>query len=203
MAQEDERETAIRRARGTKSAIVQRRVMRKDGWTKEARSRFLEVLRSTANVREAARAVGKRHCGAYALRKRDPGFAALWIEALEQGYAELEMMLIRHSLFGTERTELIREGGSRHGRVKATKTVHSFPLATAMQLHRLHARHVGDYRIAQALERPNDAAVIDRVRLAMADIRARLEEGSDAGADAGAGGAALRIAHDAAKDAEV
>ena len=174
MARRVKGEMRIQRNGVNGRGTVQRRVVRKDGWSEAMQARFLEVLRATANVSEASRACGMKFNGAYRLRARDPGFAAAWQEALEQGYAELEMMLIRQSLFGTERTELVREGGARHGPVKATKTVHSFPLGVAVRLHLAHREKVDAYRARRGIERPDDAAVIERVRQAMADIRARV-----------------------------
>lgn len=67
-------------------------------WTAAARGRFLDHLAATCNVRAACLAAGRHHTGAYALRRRDPEFAAQWQEALEQGYATLEAALLERAL---------------------------------------------------------------------------------------------------------
>ncbi|MEZ0497146.1 hypothetical protein [Sphingomonas sp. IW22] len=72
---------------------IQLRVM-EQGWTAARRKRFLDVLASASNVRLAAREVGVNPASAYALKRRDPAFAALWQEAIEQGYDRLEQALI-------------------------------------------------------------------------------------------------------------
>ena len=58
------------------------RRIRADGWTPERRVTFCVNLASSSNVTFAAASVGLSRKAAYALRKRDPGFAALWQSAL-------------------------------------------------------------------------------------------------------------------------
>ena len=67
-------------------------------WTKGARAAFLDTLAETCNVRIACAAAKRASSGAYALRRRDPAFAALWLEALTIGYERLEAALLRHVL---------------------------------------------------------------------------------------------------------
>lgn len=109
---------------------------RKTGWTTRKMARFLTALRATSNVTEAARAVKMDVSGAYGLRKKDATFAAGWAEALEQGYAELEMLLLRQSIHGSETTEMV-DDGNEEGR-KRTKTVHSYPHSMALRLLMAH-----------------------------------------------------------------
>ena len=64
---------------GSLSATYRR--IRADGWTSERRVTFCVNLASSKSVTFAA-ASGLSRKAAYALKKRDPGFAALWQSAL-------------------------------------------------------------------------------------------------------------------------
>lgn len=55
---------------------------RRDGWTADKRARFLALLASGETVRAAAAAVGLHESAAHAFRRRSPGFAAEWDQAL-------------------------------------------------------------------------------------------------------------------------
>ena len=78
------------------------------------RDQFLQALGESCKVCHAARIAGTSTTSIYDLRRRDPGFAAEWAQALEQGYAELEMQLLRQSIFGSE-TSAQHHGGTRAG----------------------------------------------------------------------------------------
>jgi hypothetical protein len=56
---------------------------RRDGWTPQRQLDFLDVLRRTRSVAEAARAVGMSRESAHRLRRREPGglFALSWDRA--------------------------------------------------------------------------------------------------------------------------
>jgi len=69
-------------------------------WTLAKREKFLSVLAATANVRFAATSVGMGEPGAYRLRKRDPGFAKAWGEALCEGYTRLELLMLERAMVG-------------------------------------------------------------------------------------------------------
>jgi len=62
---------------------------------------FLDNLRATGNVSEAARSVGRRRSAVYALRRADPSFASLWEEALEDAADRLEREALRRAVEGT------------------------------------------------------------------------------------------------------
>ncbi len=74
--------------------------MRHDGWTKPRRAQFLRVLGTTCNVRASAASAGLALSGAYALRLRDPVFAASWAAALASGYDRLEEALLAAAIAG-------------------------------------------------------------------------------------------------------
>lgn len=85
---------------GGRNRITQARTVRKDGWTAARREGFLLALSMTANVTTSAVSVGITPSGAHALRRREPGFAALWGEALASGYDRLEEALLTATLAG-------------------------------------------------------------------------------------------------------
>ena len=55
---------------------------RRDGWTPERRTRFLELLAAGIDVRRACTEIGMSRRGAYKLRRRDAAFALAWDSAL-------------------------------------------------------------------------------------------------------------------------
>lgn len=140
-------------------------------WGDAVRQKFLDVLAATCNVREACRAVAMTVAGAYRLRQRDAVFAAAWDEALEQGYYELEMLLLRQSLHGTTRTETVEDG---EGQRKQVKTVHSFPHDIAVRLWMAHAKRVEDLRAEQAGRRPDAEQIRAEIQAKIAAMRARM-----------------------------
>lgn len=85
-------------AAGTANVKVQVRKLRAGTWTKALRNAFLDHLATSSNVTHAARSVGKHPVSAHQLRRRDPAFAEAWAEALEQGYAHIEAMLLARAI---------------------------------------------------------------------------------------------------------
>src|SRR3546814_16224958 len=82
---------------GGRNGAPQKRRAPKGAYTKKQKALFLEVLADTSNVSEACRAIGKHPGAIYALRRRDPAFADAWMKALEEGFADLEMEMLRRS----------------------------------------------------------------------------------------------------------
>lgn len=76
--------------------------IRPDQWTREKRERFLDLLAATANASYSARDVGMSAWGAFALRRRDPAFAALWHAALDTAYAVIETKLLARAIGGPD-----------------------------------------------------------------------------------------------------
>lgn len=58
------------------------------------RTAFIAKLAETSHVRSACEHAGVSATTVYDLRRRDPGFAAKWMEALCEGYDNLEMELL-------------------------------------------------------------------------------------------------------------
>ena len=75
---------------GTKRRRTQVRRAKASQWTPRVEQRFLAVLAGTANVKLACREVGLWPPSAYSHRKRFPGFARAWDQAIEIGMLELE-----------------------------------------------------------------------------------------------------------------
>lgn len=73
---------------------LQRRKLRSDGWTKEMRAAFLDMLAVTCNISASAAAVGRSADSARQLKRRDGEFAKLWAEAFAAGSERLEEELI-------------------------------------------------------------------------------------------------------------
>jgi hypothetical protein len=94
----------VRPEKDGKTKII--RVKSKARWTDKSERIFLEVLASTCNVRLAAAECGFSTVTVYKRRMRYPGFAALWAEALEQGYARIEAMLVERATDSVVRIEL-------------------------------------------------------------------------------------------------
>ncbi len=75
-------------------------------WTPRVERRFLTALMATCNVTAACAEVGMSPSGAYAHRRRWPRFAALWDEAIAEGYARIEIALLENGLNLFGETEL-------------------------------------------------------------------------------------------------
>jgi hypothetical protein len=89
---------------------------RHDGWTGEKMAIFCETLAETAVVAEACEAAGKHISGAYALRRRNPYFAAAWDAALTIARERLADTLLARSMEGNIE-QIWRDGevvGERH-----------------------------------------------------------------------------------------
>ena len=154
--------------RGVRGA--QLRTPRKDGWTEKRRRMFIETLAATCNVSEAARVAGMNQSTAYSLKGRDAGFAREWAKALSIGYAELEALLLRQALFGTEEEEVVLDA---EGMVKSRKVKRGHPHVVAVRLLTAHARKANEVRAGEEADRPDGADSIERLRSALAEVRRR------------------------------
>ena len=137
-------------------------------WTKQRKDAFLEALATTCNVSEAARVVKVQRASAYSLRLRDADFSAGWAVALERGYGELEMHLVRQVRDGTLRTEKIYD--CEKGEVTHIKLIHSFPLTVGIALLASHRSKVEEHRQAASGDGASVAGMglldreLDRIR---------------------------------------
>jgi hypothetical protein len=69
---------------------------RSEGRDRHWRSRFLEALAETSNVRLSAEQAGVSFRDAYKARRCEPEFATRWQAALLEGYEHLEMEILGH-----------------------------------------------------------------------------------------------------------
>lgn len=152
---------------------------------------FLITLGETCNVVMSARKAGFSSSWAYRLRKRDASFRAGWAEAVREGYAKLELVLLERAMNGTRKAIVARDGSTRIIREYST------PLAVALLKRHADAAAEAAYehdedelrevreRILEKLEqmRAQDEGVevkgIDRVGVIMwglrqARVRARM-----------------------------
>ncbi len=166
-AQARDLEPARRRVAGQDH--LQMRAPRKDGWTRDQERLFLQTLATTCNTSEAARVAGVSRTSAYDRRQRNRRFAADWERAMDIGYAEIEAMLMREALFGSESEEILLDG---EGAVKSRKVRRGHDLKLALQLLTRHRDRVLAYRASAAArkERPDSPAVVRRVRRARDEV---------------------------------
>lgn len=74
------------------------------------RTAFLDHLAATCNVIESAATAGVTPSAVYQIRRRDPGFAAKWEEALALGYQMLETRMLGHVLSGRRWSDPLASG---------------------------------------------------------------------------------------------
>lgn len=140
-------------------------------WGRETEEIFFDELAQTANITHAAQMAGKTTRSARYRRRVCPDFAARWLEALSEGYAMLELLMLNHALHGVDRVETMRDA---KGKVKQEKTVRSYPHIVAMRLLQAHREEVERYRAIEMTPVAHDPASVERIRAEMARIRIRL-----------------------------
>lgn len=160
---------------------------KRNRWNERRRQIFLAELADTGSVRSAAAKAKMSYASAYLLKHRDPAFERSWREALEIGFSELELSLLRQAIEGTERIETMTtfEDG-QEGRIKYEKRVRSHPLTVAMRLYNSHREEVMAFRAERALEQ-DEAEVEARVKAQMDEVRGRLIAQGIIGDEAGDG----------------
>ncbi|MGE4322912.1 MAG: hypothetical protein AB7E60_07760 [Sphingobium sp.] len=152
------------------TARPQKKVARRNSWTPTRRKAFMETLAATCNVSEAARVAGKTVSSAYYQRRRDPAFARDWNQALSVGYAELEALLLRQSLFGSEQEDVVLDG---EGAVKSRKIRRGHPHVVAVRLLLAHRETAERLRAEEMRAHPDSADAVDRLRAALDAVRQR------------------------------
>lgn len=97
-------------------------------WTADAEATFLEHLATTANVDLSAAEAGFSDTAIYRQRMADAGFAARWDDALRQGYARIELLIVECAC------ESLRPGKSPPGKAAMPRMTP----AEVMNLLKLH-----------------------------------------------------------------
>ncbi len=118
---------AVQAARSAETTKANERTT--EGWTAKKRMSFLLELAEGGSAKAAGRAIGLHAQGAYAIRRRDPGFAALWSQALDQYAEAAEARATEIALNGIDR-EVVHLGEVRKLRS------HSAGLITTMLTRR-------------------------------------------------------------------
>ncbi|CAN5117742.1 hypothetical protein BH10PLA2_BH10PLA2_00080 [soil metagenome] len=165
--------------RGPETAAERRAALRRAGvvrrWSEAKEMLFFEELTATSNVSQAAARAGMSAGAAYYRRGINPTFAARWVEALEAGYAALEMALLHQTINGSERIETVT---AEDGAVKQVKTIHSFPHAVAIRLLQTHREAVERFRALNGARDGGDPELAATIKAELARVRARLMDGS-------------------------
>lgn len=170
MADEEEARGLTVARTGLANAPAQLRAVRKDGWTTARRRKFMETLATTCNVTEAARAAEKSSSSAYEQKRRDPAFAREWAQALSIGYAELEALLLRQTLFGSEQEDIVLDSD---GAVKSRKIRRGVPLQVGVRLLLAHRNTVAALRAEEMRDRPDGEDALARMRRVLEEVRQR------------------------------
>lgn len=159
----------------------ERAVARKPGTRLSTRWRelFIEKLAETSNVTRAAEHANLASTSiAYMHRRRDARFAAAWLEALAEGYAHLEMEVLRRLREGD--FHVAGDGGERGAK---------YDFAAAIRTLQAHSATVAHQRAMQDDE-DEDAVIasldakLDAIRMGERTMKALLaEDGAAASAD--------------------
>ena len=148
---------------------AQFRRARCDSWTQEEVLHFLDVLTDTLNVSEAARACGRSRSGAYRQKAIDPGFADAWQAAIDMGYAELEMLLLRELTQGSQIEEDVQDGA---GAVTKRRVKRFRDLRTAMAMLDRHAARMDARRAKEgSADGPQGERAGKKLREVLEEIR--------------------------------
>lgn len=89
-----------RRVTGGNRRRVQERKAPRGSFGERERQIFLDHVAACCNVTAAAAAAKVGVSTVYDARRRDPGFAQAWDEAIEAGYATLEALLLQRAAVG-------------------------------------------------------------------------------------------------------
>lgn len=143
---------------------------RHNKWNVERRRIFLAHLAMTANVTRSAAEAGMSLSAAYLLKKRDETFARAWLEALDIGFCELEMALLRDGIKGSERIETVVVGEDRQ--LKYEKRIISRHPASSLRLLQMHQAEVHHFRAER--EDEDDRSDEEALKADMGRVRERL-----------------------------
>ena len=119
---------------------------------------FFVTLTETCNVVYAAKAAGFSRDWAYRKRKRDAVFRRGWADAVREGYAKLELVLLERAIKGTPKLVKTASGSDR--------VMREYSTALAIALLRRHAETA-------------DSASYDPEQEELAEIRERILERLD------------------------
>jgi hypothetical protein len=116
-------------------------------WNQDRRNLFLAELAASANVSASARAAGMKEAQAYAERRKSASFRGAWQEALSEGYAQLELMMLERAM------QALRSKGGAPDPAKTRMEEYSNKLA--MTLLAAHSAAVRGIKSASAKSVPH------------------------------------------------
>jgi len=148
------RQRVVRRTRWGMQRVRCRRQ-----WTERAEERFLDQLAASCNVETSCQEAGVSHTTVYRHRRKRPEFAAKWQEALEQGYARLEMVALEGAIAA------LQGAGP-----DASRPIAGMSAETAIRLLTLHRAAVTGVGKKSGWQRPRRS-----IEEAQASILAKLE----------------------------
>lgn len=119
---------------------------------------FVVTLTETCNVVRSAKAAGFSANWAYRKRKRDAGFRNAWGQAVREGYAKLELVLLERAIKGTPKPVFRKDGSER--------IIREYSTALAVALLRRHAETA-------------DSAAFEPAQEELEEMRARILERLD------------------------
>jgi len=103
-------------------------------WSAKAEGAFLEALAESGNVARSCRIAGVSDNTVYRQRAKSEAFRTRWAEALREGYAKLEALVLDRALNGYDKP--VYQGGKKVG------TTRHYDNRTALTILRMHAAAV-------------------------------------------------------------
>lgn len=129
-------------ARQKKQAPGEPAPIPRKSWSNTRTATFMTTLRQTANVSAACRAADMTPAAAYKRRSLVPAFRAAWNDALCEGYATLEQLLLSHAIAELTPDEALQ---AAQPRLRLSER-------TIVSLLSLHRQTVRDLRAGQRAE---------------------------------------------------
>lgn len=169
MSENEESGTRTDRIRRDRHGRFQRSPVCEQEWTEAKREIFLRELAVSSNVKRSVKAAEMSWQGVYRLRQRDAAFRQAWEEALAEGYAQLELEMLRRARFGAKKT--IREGPD----LAVKQVVHSYSNGEAFRLLSMHRNNANLQRAVEAACR-GEAAPTRTTAEKLAELRTLIAE---------------------------
>jgi len=132
--------------------------------TKAEIETFLATFAETCNIAHSARTAGRTDRVFRDLRKRDPAFAAAWLDVLRESYDQLELEMNRRARKGTSKP--VFHQGKRVARIRVYND------GMALRLLSLHRRSVEAMRAAEQAPRRDIKTLLDLLAARLAEIEA-------------------------------
>lgn len=148
---------------------------RKSDFGQEKQQRFFEHLAETANVSAAARHAGVALSTVHRWRHRDADFRRAWEQALAQGYADLEMHLLRQAIYGTT-SETVTETTEDGRKIQRTVADNSGLATKLLDAHKAAVSEAAKAAGANALVVKPDTLTDEIIARMRADVLARLDQ---------------------------